>query len=253
MMTMPKKDTPVDCNSSRFAIDVNDASFSYPAIGASSSERSPAIHVPSWQVSCGERLFLHGPSGSGKSTLLKLLCRLKIGQGQVRILGTALGELSTAKRDRFRANNIGMVFQQFNLVPYLSMLENVTLASYLANVRLTQKEIVQRAASLLEQVGLPQTSWQQAAGALSIGQQQRVAIARALINSPRLLLLDEPTSALDDSNQSLFIQTLLDHADCYPNTTIIFVSHNQRLATYFERSVHLSDIALGRQCSEALR
>lgn len=232
----------MDTRNSPLAIEANHVSYRYPT-KIPSLDTSPVIHISQWHVAAGERLFLHGPSGSGKSTLLQLLCGLRTATGALRIFDTALATLSAAKRDRFRAQNVGMVFQQFNLIPYLSSLDNVLLAAHLAKCKLPGQELVQSACSLLDQVGLASTVWKQAAHTLSIGQQQRVAIARALINSPRLLLLDEPTSALDESNQTMFINALFQHLDNHPATTVIFVSHNRSLASYFERSVDLCELS----------
>jgi len=216
------------------SIDVSSLVYRYP------KAKTDTLRIQRWQVPRGEHIFLQGASGSGKSTLLQLLCGLRVGSGELCIAGKKIGELTPAKRDRFRACHIGMVFQQFNLIPYLSAVDNVTIAARLARLGTDAKE---RAERLLDQVGLPQNVWKQAAEILSIGQQQRVAIARALINSPDILLLDEPTSALDEANQKLFMKLLLQHLDRNPATTIVFVSHDARLKSYFERSVKLSDIS----------
>lgn len=218
------------------AIDISSLSYSYPKAALET------LHIPHWQVDVGEHVFLQGASGSGKSTLLQLLCGLKVGVGKLRIAGAALGQLSQAKRDQFRARHIGMVFQQFNLIPYLSAVDNVLIAANLAGFT---KDAKKQAEHLLNQVGLSHAAWRQAANGLSIGQQQRVAIARALINSPDLLLLDEPTSALDEANQMLFINALMHHLECHPTTTVVFVSHDARLASYFERSINLINISTG--------
>ena len=215
------------------AIDVNAFSYRYPKAGVD------VLNIPRWKVAVGERIFLQGASGSGKSTLLQVLCGLKVGRGSLSITGTEMAGLSQGKRDRFRARHIGMVFQQFNLIPYLSMRDNVLLAANLAGNHSGSKE---RAEFLLDKVGLSQTEWHRTAETLSIGQQQRVAIARSLINSPEILLLDAPTSALDDTNQELFMSALLGHLDVNPTTTVIFVSHDIRLASYFEKTLSLYDI-----------
>lgn len=216
------------------AIDIASLSYRYPKANVDT------LCISQWQVAAGEHILLQGASGSGKSTLLKVLCGLRLGTGKLRISNTALGELPQAKRDRFRARHIGMVFQQFNLIPYLSAVDNVLLA---ASLTTKNKEANEQVKLLLEQVGLQQTLWKQAAHLLSIGQQQRVAIARALINFPELLLLDEPTSALDEKNRKLFMSALQHHLDLRPNTTVVFVSHDEQLSSHFERTVSLSDIS----------
>ena len=215
------------------AIEAHSLEYRYP------NTQAPALQVPTWEVTRGEQLFLQGHSGSGKSTLLQLLCGLRIGTGALCVAGCALNKLSSSKRDNFRARNIGVVFQQFNLIPYLSMLDNVVLAATLAGGAYAASAV--KAKTLLESVGLPQRLWRQPAETLSIGQQQRVAIARALINSPQILLLDEPTSALDDGNQTLFMDLLLNHLKKH-DTTTIFVSHDIRLARHFDRTVALSSL-----------
>lgn len=202
--------------------------------------QSPVLSISKWQVNAGERLFLQGASGSGKSTLLHLLCGLLLGKGALSVAGANFSALSASKRDKFRARHIGVVFQQFNLIPYLSMLDNVVLAASLAGDAYSASTL--RAEGLLEQVGLAQNLWRQPAKGLSIGQQQRVAIARALINKPEILLLDEPTSALDQNNRERFMDVLHNHLKSYGTTTIL-VSHDQSVAHYFDRIVALSTLS----------
>jgi putative ABC transport system ATP-binding protein len=218
----------------QLAIDAKLLEFRY------ANAQSPTINIPAWQVKTGERLFLQGASGTGKSTLLQLLSGLLVGTGSLSVAGTDLHGLSSTQLDHFRARNIGVVFQQFNLIPYLSTLDNVVLAASLAGGAYAPSAI--RAQSLLTEVGLPQTLWQQPANTLSIGQQQRVAIARALINNPQILLLDEPTSALDEENQKRFMDVLQKHLEAH-STTVIFVSHDLRLATHFDRSITFADLS----------
>ncbi len=227
---MPIDQSPEE---NHWAIEVSALSYRYP------KATTNALHIPAWRIATGEQVFLHGASGSGKSTLLQLLCGLRLGNGDLKVAGTAIGNLSQAKRDRFRAHHIGMVFQQFNLIPYLSMIDNLVLAANLAG---RGKNAKARARLLLGQVNLNQSLWEQPAEKLSIGQQQRVAIARALINAPKVLLFDEPTSALDDANQGVFMHALEEHHHNQPETTVVFVSHDLRLASYFQRTVALSDI-----------
>lgn len=198
------------------------------------------MNIEAWQVAQGEHVFLRGASGSGKSTLLQILAGLMVGQGAIHVAGAEVNTLSQAQRNRFRARNIGMVFQQFNLIPYLSAVDNIVLAARLAGAG---EGAQARAQTLLDTMGLASAARLKKANALSIGQQQRVAIARALINSPPVLLLDEPTSALDDENQSLFMTMLLQYLADHANTAVVFVSHDERLSSYFQHSVNLSDIS----------
>lgn len=216
------------------AIDAQALQYRYPKAAEA------VLDIPTWQVAAGEHIFLHGGSGTGKSTLLQLLCGLRVGTGQLNVVGAHFNQLTSSQRDHFRARHIGVVFQQFNLIPYLSMIDNVVLGAALGGGG--YKASIKQAKGLLNAVGLPQKLWTQAAGELSIGQQQRVAIARALINAPKLLLLDEPTSALDEDNQQRFMTTLFDYLNATPTTTI-FVSHDKRLAQPFDRVVALAELS----------
>jgi putative ABC transport system ATP-binding protein len=193
----------------------------------------------------GERLFLKGASGSGKSTLLNLLGGVVTPRaGSVRVLGRELAALSGAQRDRFRADHIGYVFQLFNLVPYLSVLDNVLLPlrfSPLRRGRLGGRDARAEAERLVTHLGLGSELLDRRATELSVGQQQRVAAARALIGSPELVIADEPTSALDADTRALFIRLL--HAECEARgTTLVFVSHDGALEGLFDRSVALSQL-----------
>ncbi len=200
----------------------------------------PVLSIPAWQVARNERVFLQGESGSGKSTLLGLLAGLQLPTlGEVEILGARMSALGAGKRDRFRAKHLGVVFQQFNLIPYLSALENVLLAAQFGTS--DRRGARQRAIELLESVNLPSSLHDRQAAALSIGQQQRVAIVRALINEPSLLLVDEPTSALDHNNRDAFLALLFDmlaDVDC----AMVFVSHDPTIGRLFDTHVRLAEL-----------
>ena len=205
-----------------------------------SADAPVVLNVPSWEVQRREKIFLQGESGSGKSTLLALLAGLQTpGTGEVTVLGTALSALSARKRDHFRAQNLGVVFQQFNLIPYLSVLDNVLLAARFGETDAAASK--QRATDLLQRVNLSSDLHQRKAAQLSIGQQQRVAIVRALINSPSLLLVDEPTSALDHANRDAFL-TLLFNVLAERDCAMVFVSHDAAIGQYFDSKVRVSDI-----------
>ena len=200
----------------------------------------PVLSIPAWQVARNERVFLQGESGSGKSTLLGLLAGLQLPTlGEVEILGARMSALGAGKRDRFRAKHLGVVFQQFNLIPYLSALENVLLAAQFGTS--DRRGARQRAIELLESVNLLSSLHDRKAAALSIGQQQRVAIVRALINEPSLLLVDEPTSALDHNNRDAFLALLFDmlaDMDC----AMVFVSHDPTIGRLFDKQVRLAEL-----------
>jgi putative ABC transport system ATP-binding protein len=169
-----------------------------------------ALDIPPVSLRVGQHLFIRGASGSGKTTLLNLLCGIHtLTQGEIYIGGQLFQPLSGAKRDAIRARNIGVVFQQLNLISYLSVLDNVLLAAQFAGKALPNAQ--QRANDLLTALGMHQSLWQKPAQQLSVGQQQRVAIARALLNEPALLIADEPTSALDADNRDAFIKSRLCH------------------------------------------
>lgn len=203
---------------------------------------SVVLDIPQWSLDKGERVFLHGPSGAGKSTLLKLLAGLLVpSSGSVAMLGQPLESLRSGQRDRWRARHIGFVFQQFNLIPYLSALDNIRLAAHFGRSRRSGDAVESDATALLKALGLDDGLHRQAAAELSIGQQQRVAIARALINQPELLIVDEPTSALDSANRDAFMALLHQQLDLH-NTAVIFVSHDLSLAEGFNRVEALDTI-----------
>lgn len=152
--------------------------------------------------------------------------------------------MSERQKDKFRANHIGLVFQQFNLIHYLSALDNIRLAKHFANAPFRKKDD-SRAKELLHTLGIKDALHNQPASALSTGQQQRVAIARSLINIPELLIVDEPTSALDSQSRDAFM-TLLMETVTQHNITLIFVSHDQSLTQYFSRTVALQDINIAK-------
>lgn len=193
------------------------------------------LHLPT-----GAHLMIQGVSGSGKSTLLNLLSGvLTPSKGEVHVCGRSLNRLSANQRDRFRADHLGIIFQQFNLLPFLSPIENCLLA--LTFSRRRRKNCPQprtTAVDLLKQLNLPEALLHQPASQLSTGQQQRVAIARALMGQPDLIIADEPTSALDVGHRDRFMQCLFDSAELY-GASIVLVSHDPTLATYFQHHVTL--------------
>jgi putative ABC transport system ATP-binding protein len=202
----------------------------------------PVLDFQSLEIEAGERIFIGGPSGSGKTTLLGLFSGILIPQaGSVELLGQQIQPMGGAARDRFRADHIGYIHQMFNLIPYLSVLENVTLPCHFSKRRksnLTERA-EEEARQLLQHLGLTDPSLlKRPVTELSVGQQQRVAAARALIGSPELLIADEPTSALDAANREAFIELLFEEC-AETGATLIFVSHDFSLAPMFDRSVQL--------------
>jgi putative ABC transport system ATP-binding protein len=192
-------------------------------------------------IAAGRTVFLHGPSGCGKSTLLGLLAGvLPARSGSVALMGQDWAALPAGARDARRADHVGVVFQQFNLLPYLSVLDNVLLPCRFSLRRALRCAGSPRAAAqeLLRRMGLPEPLWARRADALSVGQQQRVAAARALIGGPELVLADEPTSALDGPLREGFMALLL-QACAAAGSTLVFVSHDERLAPRFDERLSL--------------
>jgi putative ABC transport system ATP-binding protein len=208
---------------------------------------APCLDIPEFVVGPGERVFLHGPSGSGKSTLLSLIGGvIRPESGRVNVLGQDLGQLPSAARDRFRAEHLGFVFQLFNLIPYLSALDNILLPCRFAPgrrtaIRATNSTPTEEALRLAGRLGLDESLLARPAVELSVGQQQRVAVARALIGRPRLIVADEPTSALDADSQRAFLELMLDECSA-SGATVLFVSHDERLAALFDRTVALASV-----------
>lgn len=193
------------------------------------------LDVPVWGVRPAQRVLLLGPSGSGKSTFLSLLAGVTVAaRGQVTLLGQDWASLTPATRDTRRADHVGYIFQQFNLLPYLPVIDNVTLpCGFSARRRARAGDVVGSAHALLSRLGLPQACWHRPAAELSVGQQQRVAAARALIGSPEVLIADEPTSALDDDTRDQYMQVLLECCE-QAGAAVVFVSHDRRLAAHFD-------------------
>ncbi len=203
----------------------------------------PVLQLDDFALSRGEALFLHGPSGSGKSTLLALIGGLiRPDKGTIRFVDQNLAKLSGSARDRFRAEHLGVIFQQFNLLPWLDVRANVALPCRFSKPRARRAGPIDTAVTaLLEAMDLGPEHWNQRAGTLSVGQQQRVAAARALIGKPELVLADEPTSALDSDRRQAFLDLLFAQARA-AGSAILFVSHDYELAARFDRQLSLPQI-----------
>ena len=211
--------------------------------------RDPLLEIERLQIERGERVFIVGPSGSGKTTLLSIVAGvIAPQQGTVKVNGCHLDALNSAARDRFRADNIGFIYQMFNLIPYLSVVENVTLPCRFSMRRRDRcmsisSDVKADALRLLNHLGMDDKAVVgKPVTELSVGQQQRVAAARALIGSPDLVIADEPTSSLDANRREDFIRLLFNECD-RENTTIVFVSHDTGLEPLFDRKIRLSDMS----------
>ena len=230
--------TPVTDKPKIPAIDLKHLQFHYRPGGWQ-------LTLPALTLDNGQHLFVRGASGSGKTTLLNLLCGItRPVSGELYINGHALHKLSGSARDSLRAKHIGVVFQQLNLIPYLSVLDNALLSSHFAGQN--KADCLSRAKTLLSRLGLSEQLQRQTANSLSVGQQQRVAIARALLPKPALLIADEPTSALDSENRDAFMRVLLAEADVN-GCTVIFVSHDASLQQYFHYQLQMHQLEQGVQ------
>ncbi|REL27738.1 ATP-binding cassette domain-containing protein [Thalassotalea euphylliae] len=227
----------------RYATHTNSkhASINASSNNNKDTNHAPLLNIPTWSVAAGQKHFILGPSGSGKSTLLNLLAGLLVPtSGKVTVLGEQISRLSARKRDKFRADHIGYIFQQFNLVPYLNAIDNIKLANHFAS-RPQQKNVEHAILSLLERLSIDSNDWRRPVNLLSVGQQQRIGIARALINQPKLIIADEPTSSLDTQARNSFIDLLI--ALCNEQqATLLFVSHDTQLATHFDQVASLQAI-----------
>ena len=205
---------------------------------------APLLEIEALSLAAGESLFVCGPSGCGKSSLLGLLGGVHLPQqGHIRLLGRDLVSLGRQQRDRLRGDHVGFIFQQFNLIPYLSVEENVLLPCRFSERRAERARELdadprRSARRLLDRLGLDPALARRRAMELSVGQQQRVAAARALIGSPELLIADEPTSALDADSQHAFLELLAEESR-RARSALLFVSHDRSLASRFERNLEL--------------
>ena len=207
-----------------------------------------AVDGISFEIKERETLGLVGESGCGKSTLLSLVGGILISEsGSLKVLGQEIWDLSRSGRDAFRVDHIGFIFQLFNLLPYLSIEENVMLPLRFSSIRAkragrTKLDRINEARRLLKDLGLEE---QQAENSpvieLSVGQQQRVAAARALIGSPELIIADEPTSSLDADLRHSFLELIFE--ECKKSgSTLLFVSHDSSLGDYFNSKASMEDL-----------
>ena len=229
-------------------VDLRQVRFTWP------KQARPVLDLADFQVMPGERVFLRGPSGSGKSTLLGLISGvLSPQEGEIRLMGEDLTTCSSARRDRMRADHLGIIFQLFNLVPYLGVVANVALPLRFSPRRRAAISGAPEAEArrLLTALGLTDPDLlERRVIDLSVGQQQRVAAARALIGAPDLVIADEPTSALDTLARDQFIELLAGEAE-RTGAGLLFVSHDPGLASHFERSVDLTEINRASQTEPA--
>ncbi len=208
--------------------------------------RTVALAGASLSAHQGELLLLVGPSGCGKTTLLSILAgTLRADSGEAVVLGEVITSLSHAALTRFRASHIGFIFQQFNLIPTLSVAENVAVPLLIQGV--SRREALERARAELERLGLGARGAERP-GKLSGGQQQRVAIARALVHHPDLIVCDEPTSALDRENGNRIMEVLAEVVRAHDRTVIV-VTHDPRIYHFADRMAEMEDGVITRMLS----
>ena len=201
------------------------------------------IYIPKLEIGRGEKVLLLGESGSGKTTLLSLICGfLSPISGDIFLNEQKLNDLKANKKDQFRSDNIGIIFQQFNLLPYANVIDNITLPLYFSKNRDSRVSNHREAAlSLCRSLQLSESTIAMQANKLSVGQQQRVAVARALIGNPSLIIADEPTSSLDASTQKKFLDLMFRQIEEH-KSTLLMVSHDSSISNYFDRTININDI-----------
>ena len=198
-----------------------------------------SLRLPRWQVEVGQPVALHGPSGCGKSTLLGLIAgALLPTQGRVVVDGQDLATLTRARRRQWRAQRVGVVFQDFPLIDYLTALDNVLLPYRLTTGLRLSPAVRKRAADLLDVLSLPQHH-DTRPGALSQGERQRVAIARALVTEPAVLLADEPTAGLDPTQSEAVLSLLWSLAE-QRGLALVLVTHDPALLSRFTHRLDVS-------------
>ncbi|WGL60162.1 ATP-binding cassette domain-containing protein [Pigmentibacter sp. JX0631] len=218
-------------------IEINNLIFSY-------HKNEKILDIPKLEIFEKDRLFLYGPSGCGKTTLLSILTGiLSATEGSVKVLNHEFVGLKPSLRDQIRGTEMGYIFQLFNLVPYLNVLENILLPCKLNPSRRKNKtlsEIKEKCFEIAKNLNITQILSKKATD-ISIGQQQRVAAARALLGDPKIIIADEPTSSLDEGTRELFIQQLFDQCSTQ-NTSLIFVSHDNNLKKLFNKQINLPEL-----------
>ena len=201
-------------------------------------DRIHALRKVDLQAYTGEILMLVGPSGCGKTTLLSAIAgTLRVESGEIDVFGKPLHRMSGGALTRFRAGHIGFIFQQFNLIPTISVAENVGIPLLIQGVR--NGEALKRSRAVLDAVGLGDR-WKERPNKLSGGQQQRVAIARALVHEPPLVICDEPTAALDSQNGEIVLELFRNVARA-ADRAVIIVTHDNRIFSYADRIARMDD------------
>src|SRR5215471_12819833 len=204
----------------------------------SGETRTEVLKQVNFEARMGELLMLVGPSGCGKTTLLSVIAgTLSVDRGEVEIFDSPLHTMDKRAVTQFRAANIGFIFQQYNLIPTLNCIENVSVPLRIQGATAAVAE--KKAAEMLDTVGLGKRM-RHRPNMLSGGQQQRVAIARALVHDPKLIICDEPTAALDSENGAKVME-ILKNVAAKPDRCVIVVTHDTRIFKYADRMTHMED------------
>jgi putative ABC transport system ATP-binding protein len=237
-------------NQGTTVVEISKLKFAY---GKALASPHWTLDIPEVKIQSGEHTFIYGPSGSGKTTLLGLLSGILQPQvGRVSVLGKPLSQMQSRERDRFRGNHLGYIFQMFNLLPYLSVKQNILLPIQMSKVRLSRlqksptEEILELARGLRIEALLDKPVTE-----ISVGQQQRVAAARALMGRPEIVIADEPTSALDFDHREEFLKTMFRQAE-KAGSTVLFVSHDQTLRPLFAKTISLPEVNLAHKATAVL-
>jgi len=214
-------------------INIKDLYFEYP-------KSNFKFHVPHLQIEPGSKLAIIGPSGSGKTTLLNLISAISVpSKGEIVVDGVNLDSLNDATRRNYRISRIGFVFQDFELIEYLNLIDNILL-SYRINPSLNlTMDVKKRAQELAESMGLGDKLTRNVTK-LSQGEKQRAAICRSLLTEPPLILADEPTGNLDPDNKNHVLEILFNYSD-ENKSTLIIVTHDHTLLEGFDRVIDLQD------------
>jgi putative ABC transport system ATP-binding protein len=220
--------------SSNIVIDVRSVEKSF----GDGANRIHVLKKVDFQALTGEITMLVGPSGCGKTTLLSALAgTMRVDSGEIRAFGHSLEKMSGGALTRFRSKKIGFIFQQFNLIPTLTVAENVSVPLLIQGV--SNGKAIKRSREILEKVGLGDR-WKERPNKLSGGQQQRVAIARALVHEPPLVICDEPTAALDAQNGEI-VMDLFRQVARSAERSVIIVTHDNRIFSYADRIARMDD------------